>query len=140
MYAWPGSTSKLSVSRARRYLPRTFVSRSASLISMPLRRRASRRLEPISNIDRPGFYETRPSDADASGASLAKEASERRAGQYWVRPSAASAASCRQRRQAEAEPGSARRSRRLPGASVGEQREEKIEADGEPGGRRDPEG
>ena len=41
-----------------------------------------------------------------TGASLAKEASERRAGQHKVvRPSAASEASCRQRRQAAGEAG-----------------------------------
>ena len=45
-----------------------------------------------------------------SGTSIAKEASERREGQYEeVRPSAASAASCRERRQATAEAGSAGR-------------------------------
>src|SRR5439155_21671870 len=45
----------------------------------------------------------------APGASLAKEASERRAGQYnQVRTSDASAPSCRQRRQAAAKPGFAR--------------------------------
>src|SRR5213078_1328452 len=48
--------------------------------------------------------------AHVPGASLAKEASERRAGQYKsVRPSVASAGSCSQRRHASAEPGSAGR-------------------------------
>ena len=53
---------------------------------------------------------TRAGASRLPGTSVAKEASERRAGQYSdVRPSAASAASCRQRRQAAAEAGSAGR-------------------------------
>ena len=50
MYACPGRTSKLSVSSARRYFARIFVARSASGMSTPLCRRASRRVGPISNI------------------------------------------------------------------------------------------
>ena len=48
-YVSPGSTSNCSSSRALRYLPRIFVSASIRGSSRPWRKRASRRLLPISN-------------------------------------------------------------------------------------------
>src|SRR5664279_3702138 len=49
-YTGPGKTSKSSVSRASKYLPRILVRPSTSLMLRPLRIRASRKLLPISII------------------------------------------------------------------------------------------